>query len=968
MLKEMGIEKNCLIFGLVETHLTESIKDAEVQIDGFTLYRRDRLAGIKKGGAAIYVKEKCLGPVEVLSSGTTGALEWITIYLCKGKILFSCVYRPPTCPTPDFVHYLEALKRDIESKSPPLPNIIIAGDFNLPSVDWASGEIHEGAQYSRRQAELLLNLMEDEMLEQHVTEPTRIDNILDLIITNNEDLIMAINTEDTIMSDHRLLIIQALLSVRQQNPAPYRQEPSGLGELNFSSNTVDWDRLSSKLGEVSWDALFEGLGTEGMLEKIYQVLLRVCREEVPVRQRGRKVDTIPRDRRILMRRKSRAAKKMITSRSDATRERLRVKVLHIDNEIKLSHQNQKSRTEESAIEAIQRNSKHFFDYARPKSISRNPVGPLKQGDDIYFEPEEMARVLSENYEAAYSTPKYSHQENIEWLSEALSEAPSPFQDIEFTGENIAESIREITNGSSPGPDGVPPVLLKNCLEKLIEPISKLWKKSLETGEIPKTMKRGAITPIYKGGDRYEAKNYRPVALTSHIIKVFERIITSRLTSYLEREGLMNSEQHGFRRYRSCTSQLIQHHQDILDALGEGHSFDTVYLDFAKAFDKVDHGILLRKLHTLGVGGPVLRWVHNFLTNRECAVVVEGCTSSYRGVKSGVPQGSVLGPLLFLVHISDINQSSSHTTVRSFADDTRVGAVISKSEDIANMQIDLDNIYLWALNNNMEFNEAKFEHMLYGSSIIQFRNYRAPDGSEIEKPGNVRDLGVIMSTTMKFDEQLVEVVKKARQMARWAMRVFETRSVKPMLILFKAMIIPLLEYCCILWSPHLLGKVRDIEGVQRSFTYKLAGMRNLNYWQRLDSLNLYSLERRRERYMILYVWKIIHGFAPNLDGPCRVQTYINTRLGLFCRIPRSIRAAASLVTSRENSFPIQGPRLFNCMTREIREYEGSLEGFKRNLDGFLREVPDKPTLPHYPQTIRSNSLVAQVAQLRLENRS
>ena len=963
----MGIEKNCVIFGLVETHLTENIRDAEVKIEGYSIYRRDRAAGIKKGGAAIYIKENCLGPVEVLSSGSTGALEWITINIWERKILFSCVYRPPTCPTADFEQYLEALKRDIERTSPPLPNIVIAGDFNFPIVDWASREIHGGAEYSQRQAELLLNLMNDEILEQYVVEPTRGNNILDLIITNNEDMISEITTAETIMSDHKLLIIETLLLVRPQNPAP-RQGQSGLGELNFTSNRVDWASLSSKLAEVRWETLFAGLGAEEMHEKISEVMLGVCREEVPLKRRERKIASIPRDRRILMRKRTRTTKKMRASTNDSNRARLRDKILNIENQIKISHQNETRRAEERAIVAIQYNNKYFFDYARPKSISRNPVGPLKSGDNVYSEPEEMGAVLAENYEAAYTFPKYSNQENVDWLEEAIGDTSSAFQDFELTEEDISASVRQIANGSSPGPDCVPAIFLKNCEEQLRIPIAKLWRKSLETGVIPKVMKRGVITPIYKGGDRYEAKNYRPVALTSHIVKVFERIITSKLTSYLEGEGLMNREQHGFRRYRSCASQLIQHHQDILEALGEGHSFDTVYLDFSKAFDKVDHGILLRKLHALGVGGYILRWVHSFLSNREQAVAVEGCISAYGTVKSGVPQGSVLGPLLFLVHISDINATTSHTTVRSFADDTRVGSVISKSEDITNMQLDLENIYHWAITNNMEFNETKFEHMLYGNSLLQARNYRAPDGSEILKPLNVRDLGVIMSTTIKFDEQLVAMVKKARQMTGWVLRVFETRSVKPMLILFKAMIIPLLEYCCILWSPYQLGKIRDIEGVQRSFTYKLDGMRDLNYWQRLSRLNLYSLERRRERYMIIYIWKIIKGLSPNIDGTGRVQTYTNSRYGLLCRRPPPIRGAASLVTLRENSFAVQGPRLFNCVSREIREYEGSLDGFKRNLDNFLREVPDKPSLPHYAQSVRSNTLVDQVAQLRLENMS
>ena len=184
-----------------------------------------------------------------------------------------------------------------------------------------------------------------------------------------------------------------------------------------------------------------------------------------------------------------------------------------------------------------------------------------------------------------------------------------------------------------------------------------------------------------------------------------------------------------------------------------------------------------------------------------------------------------------------------------------------------------------------------------------------------------------------------------------------------------MVIPIIEYCCILWSPYNnIGKIREIESLQRSFTYRIEGMRELNYWQRLEKLNLYSLERRRERFMIIYVWKILCGLAPNLSSStCRVEAFLNPRRGLLCRVPplTSRETPAHISTLRENSFAVMGPRLFNCVKREVREYNGEFDGFKRRLDKFLRTIPDKPSLPHYVQTARSNSIIDQVCQMRLD---
>ena len=208
--------------------------------------------------------------------------------------------------------------------------------------------------------------------------------------------------------------------------------------------------------------------------------------------------------------------------------------------------------------------------------------------------------------------------------------------MNVSGADIEEAIDKISQGAAPGPDGVPPLLLKKCKTSLSFPLCLLWSKSLVTGEIPAQLKLGVITPIYKDGLRSDAKNYRPITLTSHLIKVFERVITKNLMDYLERCELLNSGQHGFRKGRSCLSQLMDHYQNLINIMETGNSADVIYLDFAKAFDKVDHGVLVRKLTILKIGGSVLAWIHAFLTNRLQTVKVENSQSYHAGVVSGVP--------------------------------------------------------------------------------------------------------------------------------------------------------------------------------------------------------------------------------------------------------------------------------------------------------------------------------------------
>ena len=212
---------------------------------------------------------------------------------------------------------------------------------------------------------------------------------------------------------------------------------------------------------------------------------------------------------------------------------------------------------------------------------------------------------------------------------------------------------------------VHPLLLKECKVPLSRPLLLLWKKSIELGEIPHKLQFGLVTPIHKGDSRSKAKNYRPIVLTSHLIKVLERVLTSCIMEYLEETRMLNNGQHGFRRTRSCLSQLMNHYQNLINVMESGNAADVIYLDFAKAFDKVDHGLLIKKLSEMGISGLLLRWIHAFLADRFQAVKVEGFISRQARVVSGVPQGTILGPILFLLFVGDIDVDLSFALATSF---------------------------------------------------------------------------------------------------------------------------------------------------------------------------------------------------------------------------------------------------------------------------------------------------------------
>ena len=234
----------------------------------------------------------------------------------------------------------------------------------------------------------------------------------------------------------------------------------------------------------------------------------------------------------------------------------------------------------------------------------------------------------------------------------------------------------------------------------------IWQDSYETGTIPDILKLALVSPIHKGGSRAAPSQYRPISLTSHIIKVMERMLRKQIVGFLELNEKMDPNQHGSRGKRSCLSQLLEHHLEILDMLERGENVDLVYLDFAKAFDKCDINLLLHKTKALGITGKVGRWIYSFLTQRKQNVIVNGTKSKSSNVISGVPKGTVLGPLLFLIYIADIGEHVK-SKIKVYVDDTKLKKAIKTEHDVEGLQEDLEVLYSWAGDNNMQFNGTKF---------------------------------------------------------------------------------------------------------------------------------------------------------------------------------------------------------------------------------------------------------------------
>ena len=395
---------------------------------------------------------------------------------------------------------------------------------------------------------------------------------------------------------------------------------------------------------------------------------------------------------------------------------------------------------------------------------------------------------------------------------------------------------------------------------------------------------------------------------------------------------------------------MSHTSFILSNLVEGNDVDCIYIDYAKAFDKVDHQILIEKLHQYGVTVKYLNWIKSFLSNRFQTVYNNGAYSYTTAVQSGVPQGSVLAPLLFIVFINDLQDEISGANLLTFADDTKIISKINSINDTLLLQKNLNNVIEWSKNNNMELNKNKFEHLshksqIHNKNLENFDNlpfsqkhsqYCATSSLEISRTTHVKDLGVIVDQNLTWEIQINTIHKKCKQLCGWIFSVFHTRDKDTMLTLFKSLIRSKLEYCSEVFNPHKIKEISKIEQIQRTFTSRIAGMQDSNYWQRLSKLKIMSLQRRREKNIIFHLWKIRNGIYPNSIGmDFKINPRTSSTLAVIKPLPK-IRG--KILTLYDESFIIKSAKLWNILPAELTNIS-SLELFKKGLDKFLLKIPD-----------------------------
>ena len=372
---------------------------------------------------------------------------------------------------------------------------------------------------------------------------------------------------------------------------------------------------------------------------------------------------------------------------------------------------------------IKHDSKSFYAYVRSKQNVQDKVGPLEDSaGNIISQGFLMAEDLNGYFSSVFT------KEDISSLPVADAKFKGAKSDylgrLVVTPELVAKKIKAMKDNKSPGVDGITPKLLMETVEQISIPLARVFNLSLEEGVVPFEWKEANIIPLYKKGSRNKSENYRPVSLTSVICKLLERLIKDHMVDFLVKHKLLNSSQHGFLKARSCLTNMLCFLEEITKCIDVGSPVDIIYLDFQKAFDKVPHQRLLLKLKARGIGDSITDWIEQWLTDRRQLFVVDGEISNWKSVLSGVPQGSVLGPILFLIYINDLDDSIT-SNVLKFADDTKLFRKVNTDGDKQHLQNDIYRLMKWSEKWQMLFNFGKCKCLHTGHRNLNV-NYKMGD--------------------------------------------------------------------------------------------------------------------------------------------------------------------------------------------------------------------------------------------------
>ena len=846
------------------------------------------------------------------------------------------VYRSPNCDE----QLNNKLNKQISFAFKKLNNLVIFGDFNHPSIDWEFNYCKKNEEHcaSKFLFELTkLNISQVITSDTH-HKPNCKPSLIDLILSKKPELLSNIKQNPPIAKSHHQVLTAQLSTDNSFIKMPTTKQK--IIKPNFDK--ANFEALNTFFKEINWEELLKNNNVDDMWniikEKIEYAQKLYVPNKIIINNKNKpqnvtmddNLHTLIKDKRYLFKIYKKYKTKRAQYNYNLARNRVSLK-------IKLLNKNKENKIAKN----IKTNSKAFYQYIASKTVIKEGIYNLiNKNGDVIKEDKDKCELLNDYFSSVFTT---EDTDDIPVFKHNNDSLPS-LETCTVTLKDMENAIHNLNANKSPGPDNFHPKFLKSCCKTLSLPFKILFDNTLHEGCIPTDWKIAEVRPIFKKGDKTNPCNYRPVSLTSVICKLFEKFIKESLNKHLTENNILSKEQFGFVSGRNTITQLLVTINDWMIELDNDNIVDAAYMDFRKAFDTVPHQRLITKLKSYNIKGPILNWIVSFLTGRTQYVKINNATSNNHKVTSGVPQGSVLGPTLFIYFINDLPNINHDSNIKIFADDTKAYNCIKNQDDVENLQKVIDEMFLWTQKWLLKFNKDKCKILHIGKKNPKNKYYvgSEQDKQELEDTDLEKDLGIFIDPNLDFKKHIKNIVKKASYLSYKILKNFTYRDANILVPLFKTLIRPILEYGNTIWANGIKKYKNLVENVQRKFTKYIKGLTNVPYEERLKSIKLPSLEFRLIRGDMIQVFKIANKYYDPITTNSIFNFSDNSRLrGHNFKIIKQITNK----TKFSNFFTNRVVNTWNKLPSNIVN-ANSINEFKNLFDKHYHEAQYKINLDIY----------------------
>lgn len=845
------------IICLTETWLIDSINTCELFGTGFKyfVYRKDRDLGhygkSDGGGVLLAIKTKLSS---ILLNVSDTKCEDLTIRVNISGNIFFCLtvaYFPPESNLEYYEDFFERQSRIINDVYASDSHYVI-GDFNKSGIEWSTVSHHTFLKPTKFQGEIpelmiqnfcFFNLYQFNSIRNHQNK------LLDLILSNSKENSISVSRDINPISlpvDDYHPPINITITVEQLTFV--REIP--IEKLNFFK--ANYDEVNVRLHNCDWDLLLTG-GINEITNKFYNVIQAIISELIPKKMLKSRDYPIYFSHELiqLLKNKSLAHRRWKRFHSQAD--------YKIFSKLRSEAKSMMERDEVNYIDSIENNitqkPKYFWQFTKDRRMTNSYPNTMKFQNCTSSNPVDISNLFANYFKSVYKKPNTTY---VQQILPSQNVGAQLFH-ISFTEADILSCLNQLNTNKGAGPDNIPNVFIRNCSTNFSKPLSFIFNLSLNLGICPDKFKDSTITPIYKSGDRSEISNYRPISILNGFSKILERLLHA--TIYEHVSPYLNDNQHGFVKRRSTVTNLSVFVDFLAESLDSNTQVDAIYTDFAKAFDKLNIDILLSKLSSFGLSGSILSWFETYLKDRKQCIKFGGAISETIIPSSGIPQGSLLGPLLFVIFINDLPNTLLSRNL-AYADDFKLFRQIHALNDCFLLQSDLSKLNNWCALNDLDLNIDKCVIITYTRKMNVIIYDYVIDNHYLERVDEVKDLGILLDGKLCFDKHINYIFRKCNKLLGFIFRAcVNFKSHRSFLHLYNSLVRPILEYGSVIWNPIYKVYISKIERIQRKFTrqlyYKMR-YRRVSYEDRLHNLNMKSLAYRRLINDEIFLFKIING--------------------------------------------------------------------------------------------------------------